>query len=47
MKKLALIALLATAGLTQVAYASVPEVPCPEGTYPTAVGLCQPAFDFD
>ncbi|MFJ2985366.1 MULTISPECIES: hypothetical protein [unclassified Pseudomonas] len=49
MKKIALIALLATAGLVQVAQAQNPPPPvaCPEGTYPTPVGVCQPLFDFD
>ncbi|MCG8291763.1 hypothetical protein [Pseudomonas entomophila] len=49
MKKFAMIALLATAGLFQVAHASYPEFleKCPEGTYMTAAGLCQPDFDFD
>ncbi|MDH0729880.1 hypothetical protein N5F23_24340 [Pseudomonas sichuanensis] len=44
MKKLVLIALLTTAGLTQLAHANPA---CPEGTYWTPVGLCQPDFDFD
>ncbi|CAK14930.1 hypothetical protein [Pseudomonas entomophila] len=67
MQKIALIALLATTGMTQVAYGSsavlvgtidtafvvlpalgqVSSIPCPEGTYMTPVGLCQPDFDFD
>ncbi|MFJ4255388.1 hypothetical protein ACIP01_00355 [Pseudomonas monteilii] len=25
----------------------VPEIPCPEGTYLTPAGDCQPGFDFD
>ncbi|MFJ3450313.1 hypothetical protein ACIPM0_19155 [Pseudomonas sichuanensis] len=48
MKKLVLIALLATAGLTQLAHASGGYIPdCPKGTYPTFAGHCQPDFDFD
>ncbi|MEN8642631.1 hypothetical protein [Pseudomonas sichuanensis] len=48
MKKLVLIALFATAGLTQLAHASGGYISyCPEGTYRTPVGHCQPDFDFD
>ncbi|WP_248919627.1 hypothetical protein [Pseudomonas entomophila] len=52
MKKFALIALIATAGLIPVAHAAggwspVPAIPCPEGTYLTSAGHCQPPFDFD
>ena len=67
MQKFALIALLATMGMTQVAQGSnaarvntidmtssalfalgqVAPIACPEGTYITPVGLCQPDFDFD
>ncbi|MDH0647648.1 hypothetical protein N5D48_10190 [Pseudomonas sp. GD03858] len=48
MKKIALIVLLATAGTFQIAHASnPPSLPCAPGTYPTSVGLCQPAWDFD
>ncbi|MEN5239718.1 MULTISPECIES: hypothetical protein [Pseudomonas] len=50
MKKLVLIALLTTAGLTQLAHAYVTDMsipPCPEGTYLTPMGQCQPDFDFD
>lgn len=49
MKKFAMIALLATAGLFQVAHASNPVFVerCPEGTFMTPTGLCQPDFDFD
>ncbi|MFJ4156503.1 hypothetical protein ACIPZF_17100 [Pseudomonas sp. NPDC089752] len=49
MKKIALIALLATAGMAQVAYAQFPppSIECPAGTYPTPAGHCQPDFEFD
>lgn len=49
MKMITLIALLATAGLAQVAQAQnpPPDTLCPEGTYPTKLGVCQPEFDFD
>ncbi|MFJ4346262.1 hypothetical protein [Pseudomonas sp. NPDC089401] len=45
MKMIALIALLATAGLAQAAPNDWPN--CPEGTYPTQAGFCQPDWDFD
>lgn len=47
MKRFALIAFLATAGLTQVALAGDWPDNCPEGTYPTPVGHCQPAWEFE
>ncbi|WP_252088633.1 hypothetical protein [Pseudomonas sp. MWU13-3659] len=49
MKKFAMIALLATAGMFQVAHASYPEFleKCAEGYYMTETGGCQPDFDFD
>ncbi|CAK14931.1 hypothetical protein [Pseudomonas entomophila] len=49
MKKFAMIALLATTGLFQVAHASGPGFidQCPEGYFMTATGLCAPDFDFD
>lgn len=67
MQKFALIALLATTGMTQVAQGSntarvgtidmassalfalgqVAPIACPEGTYITPMGFCQPDFDFD
>ncbi|MCO7518467.1 MULTISPECIES: hypothetical protein [unclassified Pseudomonas] len=47
MKKIALIALLSTVGLTQVAHAYLYKAPCPEGTYLTSAGHCQPDWDFD
>ena len=81
MKNIALIALLAAAGLVQVAHAEklhqanvvvsetsttattpskkaqtdrvgtksigVPAIPCPEGTYLTPAGHCQPNFEVD
>ncbi|WP_283811812.1 hypothetical protein [Pseudomonas entomophila] len=44
MKKFALIALIATAGMIQIAHAADS---CPEGTYLTPVGHCQPDWEFD
>ncbi|MDF9619651.1 hypothetical protein P5705_18550 [Pseudomonas entomophila] len=52
MKKFALIALIASAGMIQVAHAAygwstVLSISCPEGTYLTPVGHCQPEWEFD
>ncbi|MBV4491741.1 hypothetical protein [Pseudomonas oryzicola] len=78
MKKIAIITLLAAAGLVQVAHGNEPEdadtavsettaasteqpearrrtirsvgVPstsCPDGTYPTGAGHCNPSYEFD
>ncbi|MFV3289798.1 hypothetical protein ACNFBR_13725 [Pseudomonas sp. NY11955] len=34
-------------GRGEVNGVGVPEMPCPEGTFPTPVGGCSPDFDFD
>ncbi|MCE0914107.1 hypothetical protein [Pseudomonas sp. NMI760_13] len=48
MKMFAFVALLATAGLAQAQSSWLPmPIECPEGYYPTAMGSCQPDFDFD
>ncbi|MCG8291764.1 hypothetical protein [Pseudomonas entomophila] len=36
-----------TATVVLFGLGEVSPIPCPEGTYPTPEGLCQPEFDFD
>ncbi|RII77737.1 hypothetical protein [Pseudomonas monteilii] len=35
------------AGRGDIKSIGVPQIPCPEGTYLTPAGDCQPGFDFD
>lgn len=36
-----------TATVVLFALGQLAPIPCPEGTYMTPMGLCQPDFDFD
>ncbi|MFR0713984.1 hypothetical protein ACLUS7_02865 [Enterobacterales bacterium BD_CKDN230030183-1A_HGKHYDSX7] len=48
MKSIAWLTLVAMTALVQVAHAQTRQpLPCPEGTYPTSAGHCQPEWDFD